>query len=272
MSKIKDQDPDFENKEEQAGEQNQISNEELLKKIEALSKELKEARENIRPQTASLDMSNPELLAKIVSEAVKAATASTKTFDETGFKYDDMRTKMYDPSQVDTDDALEEPKVFFSYSCGYVIVDDVKNGYPIPVPTRRPIVFAYHSGSRTGSGKEQNIINISKYVCYSKKEYDFLKAHKFYGVFFHETTKGVNSVDHQEASLIVRYSTMLRSEPASKIIAMAKENEVSLDGIGNDIDKMRVVVAVALAKKTQNAEARSKSITIDNEFKEMFMK
>ena len=238
----------------------------LMAKIEELSSQMAMMKSQGMPQVAAVD--NESLLKGLTD-------AFTKAIEKAGGKqesisYEELKYKTVTQGQINIEDVMETPVVFYAHNCGYLIVDDSKHGQSVRAPYK-PIMFEFHFNKLTGKGKEQDIINYSKYVCSSKLEYEFLKSHTFFNIIFFESRKDLEAVDYRMTQKVIKNMTSLKNMAPYKIIEVARQNGIDINGAADDLDKLRLTVATVLAKREMDSEGRNVRITEDEGIRETYL-
>jgi len=110
------------------------------------------------------------------------------------------------PGEFTNDDLLETPVAYFTYSesktlFGYTD-SRTRQLVDLPYGNERPIrfkkVYAYRKSSRTGKGDQ--VHKVARYVCYSKKEKQFLENHPYYEVSIFPSMESAEKIDPTFAS------------------------------------------------------------------------
>jgi hypothetical protein len=231
--------------------------EDLSKGSEAKTKEtpqvqsqeptMKEALELIQRLKAELDKknevnnSNSELIAALKT----LIPARQESVNE--IKYRSFR----DSADIDPNDVLEKPVTFYAYTSFYCIADDLVQGRSVLAPLG-PINFEHVSTSRNGNGRDTSLVLVSRFICKSKKEYEFLKKHSMFNVMFFERSDINESVDIRFAQKISKINNMLANRPVYDVLQMARENGIQISG--DDMDrqdgqKIKMQVATVLAQR-----------------------
>lgn len=200
------------------------------------------------------EISNIEKILKTIKEST-----SDKSINSTGY----TRVEDIDPKDVLPED---EYITFFSPFTGYAIVDDKRKSHMVKLPFgKESIMFEYQWTKQRPQGKEIELINLSKYVCTSKREAEWLKQHSMYGVkFFVDTKKSINS-DMQKMSKVAKYITVLEKMGQSQIMNMYR-------AMGNepisDVHAMKIAIASERADAEIKQDRRSEEMVLRNKKKE----
>jgi len=234
-------DPEFTGKPQKKAQPQSSSNEELLlKQIQ----ELQERLSKIESQsTSSVD--------KLVS-AVDALTKNNQSTSNGG--------RSYEP--IDPDDYTEQPTVFFAFSSGFIVADDVRKGSIVFPPTndsRGIIEFKYDSTRRKQNGKETIIVNMCRFDCHSKKLSKWLQDHSQHGIRFFSNINFsvVDEGMNEKAVLMAKYSTAYNNMTVNSVVSECvkmgidphPEKEVMVSRLVN-------MKADAELKRTQEASKR----------------
>lgn len=201
----------------------------LLQKISELEKKVNQ------PQSTSSDTS-------ALRDLVEALKGTTQ--DSSGYKFEN---NYLSNTLIDEADVLPEDEwvTFISNTVGYVIVDDLRNGIPVRVPYGK-IEFKFDSAKEVKNGKESDIFNISKYVCKSRKELEFLKKHSGYNFFHFENIKGAKSINAQKAIKMQTVFKSLQSLGQHQLVTLARQHNIE---IPEDIFSLRGEIAFKIVEE-----------------------
>ncbi len=123
-----------------------------------------------------------------VAQLIRASRDEDNALGSAGI----IREEDIDPEDyLDTEHAIS----FFAPTAGFLIVDDIRSGRVIATPYKNPIWFDYAGEERVGDGKSMTLNVYSQYLCRSKKESDWLKAHRHFGIIFFEDMKKALNMD-----------------------------------------------------------------------------
>lgn len=203
--------------------------------------------------------SSPTGSAELVEMLAKALDKNNSKVE----KFD--KAKYHDP---EPGDLLEKSVVFWSQGFQYVIGDDRKNGRAIPAPLG-VVDFKADSSKRRQVGKEQHMLIMSKHICQSKKELEFLRNHTMFGIRFFEKLDDIESVDVRYASLIAKYAQGLRNMDAVRVFDQARQLQIPIST--DNPDTMRVILAQHYAKQDVAASEEALKTNIRKEKKELLL-
>lgn len=227
------------------------------KEFSDLINRLKKLEEDKSPGITEVNKQNLDvesLVAKVVA-AVRAADNSGPVNPYTNV----------DPSVIDEDDILKEPVVFYAHKCGYVITSDMKHGRSIGTPYGAPIIFMYHGSKWVNKGKEQDIINLSTYVCKSKKELEFLRKFTYFGSLIFEDAKSATGIDARKATKMAKFIKSVENLDHYRLVAIARDKGLPME---KDIQSMRLIVATAYAEEELRKEEAETQVRVVNSVKE----
>lgn len=152
---------------------------------------------------------------------------------------------------IDVDDMLEHPVVFFAHKAGYVIVDDTRRGVKQNNPYhKRAIVFKYVFTKRIWHGKEQDIEHLCQYVCKSKKEAEWLRGHSQFGITFFDKMDANISQNAELAVIASKYMNRVRDMDAHQVRKISQDLGIS---VSQDTMEQRQVLAVYYAEEEVKA-------------------
>lgn len=239
---------DAENKEKKvisAAKTGQDINTLLMQQLKEMQKEITELKSKGMPPAIAGGV-NDDQFAKLL-------TALTKAIKE---KPDneklDISKGFIDPADIDPNDFLENGQQFFANTTGYVIVDDIRQGFPVSTPFKNIIIFRYQATQRIkGNGKEEQLQNFSTYVSHSKKEVQWLRDHRYFGVAFFETAAQALNTDVKIAQRMLKFMTAINSMGNYDLMRRAKEYGLPTT---NDTKTLRVLLATKLAENEELSE------------------
>lgn len=246
--------------EEQSGEEKpsenmvEISKKDFSELMDRLKK-LEETKQSGITELPSQNLNTADLVAKIVAEIRKA--------DKSGPVNPYVNV---DPSIIDEQDILKEPVVFYAHKCGYVITSDLKQGRSVGTPYGNPIIFNFHASKRiTGGGKEQDLINLSTYVCKSKAELEFLQKFTYFGSLIFEDAATATGIDAKKAAKMAKFIKATEHMDAYSLQKISRERGLPMM---KDIQQMRLIVATSFAEDELRKEEEETRIRVTNSVKE----
>lgn len=203
----------------------------------------------------SAQAQNVVLTQEVLLEMIKAAGKGNK--DDmakmiqglaTAINPDAPREVNYNEQEIDKDDYMESPILFYTHISRYVIVAEKRYGRSV-LPPLGNIKFDLHAKMMTGEGRDKKQRFISMYPCYLKTIYKFLKSSPQLGIMFHESINGVMSMDvHQSQRLLNAMNTL------SGMNEQQVRNRASQEGIPDsfvdDYEAIRHKTIERIASKT----------------------
>ncbi len=175
-----------------------------------------------------------------------------------------------DEKDIDPKDFDAKGVNFCACSTGYLIVDDVRQGFPVPTPFGNAIFFKFNGQvvSRDMEGK-QVLNTFCSYESKSKKEQEWLRSHRYFGLKFFESAKEALSVDAMRAQKLMKYVDNLMSQDSYSIVAQAKQYNVP---ISEDVRTMRFLLANKMLDATEGVqESATTRILKEKLEEELFM-
>lgn len=150
--------------------------------------------------------------------------------------------------EIDPDDFLDEPVLFFKFSHSHTIFDDVRFNKPIFTPYKTPIKFhnSQYSVKQGPTRFDQSTIAICTARVRSKKEVEWLRKHSEYNVTFFEEIQKAQSMNSVLAAKLVQANNMCMNMTQSEVIHRAKIEGIQ---ISKDVDQMKRDLVQSLAKK-----------------------
>ena len=182
-------------------------------------------------------------------------------------KYSSEGNNYITEDEIDPNDHLEEGVRFYSHSGGYFIIDDKRNGHPVPTPFRNVITFNHLSTTRSGEGKNIKVENVSMYVSSSKKEVEWLKNSSFYGKHIFSDFQIAKSSHAKLASAINRILGGVRTMDKNSFFTSCKAMNIPMS---RDLESMRLQYVQIMAEKEVQAQEeqslfRAKNALIERE-------
>lgn len=237
----------------------EISSEKLLELVTKLSSRIEDLEQQNK-DLLDLKSSNKGLdtngLAELIKEVKKGNLEQSETRNP---------LRYYSPEEIDPDDVLQEPVIFYAYGYGYVITDNRINGKPVLTPFGQPIFFMHQATQKVGSGKHVELHSYCTYPSWSKKEVEWLRKHNRFGIHFFETAKEAMDVNSDVAARITKHLNAINGLEPAQIVNMYRKK-----GLPNttDIVKMKNSLALEAVKEEVQNERSSQ----EKYFKDVFDK
>jgi hypothetical protein len=242
--------------EEKTGKEEKIpvSQDKLYEMVLQLQKELKESQSSKTPQAAW----NPEDVAKLVAETIKATNQNKDSID---VNYE----RGIDESQIPADDYLgvKGGITFFAPCGGYVIADDIRKGQRVLLPYGKKFVFFENPAvTKIQKGKYEELLVISKYTSFSKKEVEWLRKHRLFGFKFHESIGQTVNADVVRMQKLARIMGNVQNYDIADLLKHATTYKVP---VSEDYDSVRHGLATALLEREEAVDAEIRTRTfLDN--------
>lgn len=157
------------------------------------------------------------------AQELAKAIATAEQYKVGNKVYRDIRD--IDPADYDANGA-----VFTSYGNGYLIVDDIRNGFPVTTPYGRLFKFRFQASKITKIGKVESYSSYCAFKTNSKKEIDWLRKHTRYNIEFFENTNLAISVNAMKAGIASRIYRAISSLDQPQILERAKSYGIPLGG------------------------------------------
>lgn len=213
------------------------------------NKKTQEAASVVMPEVPKGAMSQQQMI-----EAFAAAIRLNTKGDEMVSPYHYIR-----PEDIDKDDFDKDGILFHSYSAGYLIVDDKRNGHSVKTPYGNQIMFIHQGTKKTrdASGKFDVVNLYASYRSHSKKEIQWLRDHTLYGLMFHEDASLALNADVVMAQRLMKHVTAIESMDASAFHRACEENKVPATA---DIKAMKMALAYKVAQREVEEEENNREI------------
>lgn len=162
--------------------------------------------------------------------------------------------KFAEHEEFDPTDVLAEPVIFFTYSIGFGIMDDSKNGRPISTPYKRPIHFVHLFRYEKMGRHRKEYINISTAKITSKKEAEWMRKHSLFNIKFFEDICKVKDIDVFMQDKLVEANYEVGRLSDHEVVSRARvEKEITMTA---DISQMRKELIFVIAKKRLEQSGR----------------
>jgi hypothetical protein len=122
---------------------------------------------------------------------------------------------------IDPDDVLSTPAIFFSYTVSTRVWDDVRHGRTIKPPYG--VVIKFHNTERTVeklSSFEMKYTNTCHAIIWSKKQADFIRNHSLFGIKYFEYKSQSKLVTSQEQEFIQAAWQQVHSLSDNQVVNM----------------------------------------------------
>ncbi len=129
-----------------------------------------------------------------------------------------------DQSEIDFDDVLKDPIIFFAWGFSTVIADDYVNGLTVQPPYGRAISFRHLYRMQTPNGK---FSSYSFCMVYSKKQADFLRNHSDFNVRIFESLNAASSVENEYMTHVIAANDKLKKMDGHALIMLARNKGVA---------------------------------------------
>tara|TARA_R110002020_G_scaffold220785_1_gene428732 strand:+ start:12644 stop:13462 length:819 start_codon:yes stop_codon:yes gene_type:complete len=160
--------------------------------------------------------------------------------------------RSYSEEEIDVEDYLETPAMFYCYSFSHICIGDTRFGHSVNTPYKRPVRFKplYRYKKPGTSRYNEEIVSMSCCIVRSKKEADWIRNHTLYGIRYFENTKDVQTIDRVFADRLVEMSNMLNGMSQFEVIERAKQEGVEVNA---DVDDVRKRLSYNLAEKAMKS-------------------
>ena len=232
-------------------------NKKLYDLVDKLSKkvdDLEQRNKDLEDLSSTKQGLPADALTEIIKEIRKGNTAEADVNNS---------LRYYRPEEIDVEDVLAEPTIFYAFGYGYVITDGKINGKPVKTPFGNNIFFMHQATQKVGSGKHIELHSYCTYPSYSKKEVEWLKQHNRFGIHFFETAKEAMDVNSDIASRITKHLNHINNLEPGQIV-----NQYRQKGLPNttDVNRMKNALALEAVKEEINSERSNQ----EKYFKDIF--
>lgn len=159
---------------------------------------------------------------------------------------------------IDRDDLMTTPSLFFAYSYAYTVWDDKKFGRTINAPYGAPIKFKMIQRTVDRAiPRSPKFVTVSSTVVYSKKVYNFLKEHSLLGIKFFESANEVRELTASLAEMISIAYGSVQNYTEQEVIVHCRAETITIDT--QDVQELRRRLSLKRAKRMmQDGEHKNK--------------
>lgn len=164
-----------------------------------------------------------------------------------------------DITQIDPEDVLSVPDVFFAHSVSYSIFDDRRNGITVSTPYKRSFKFkkVIRTVTTVPGSRTPVYMSISAAIVNSKKEADWLRGHSLFGIKFFEKLGDSKDISAEMQDKLVTAWNIISSFDEHSIIQRCAREGITVDTM--DMTEMRRRLAKKMASNMlKDAQARSR--------------
>lgn len=232
---------------------NEMSLPEIHSAMRKELEEIKKIKENLLSQQQVAQQSiGVKEIAEIAREVAKGMRQDNPL---------DLKEEPDDPEDFDKDGVI-----FYAFQYYLPIADDVRKGVTVFPPKRgtnssRIIEFMPDSAKRVRNGRQEDVINICKFVSKSKKLTEWMRADMRCGKIYFESISG-NAVQGNAtyARRMMQILQWAKTQSAGALVTKCQELGVVPV---TDIDEMRNNVAMKMSEKEFTRDANGAYIPIN---------
>ena len=158
---------------------------------------------------------------------------------------------------IDPEDFLEVPEMFFAHSVSYTLWDDKKFGQTIKTPYERPIKFKilYRTVDKS-IPRQPKYYNVCVAMIQSKKVRDFLLKHSLFNVKFFRTQKDGADVSATLAEKLSMHFNVVNQMTEQEVVGACMRENISVNT--TDASELRRRLAMQRAKRSLTSEEQQK--------------
>lgn len=159
--------------------------------------------------------------------------------------------------QIDRDDILDKPAIFFCYSSNFFLIDDSRNGQVIQSPYNCVIKFhTILSRIDNLANGEQKRVTVCQARVFSKKEAEWLRNHTVFGSRFHEDQDSAERISPEFALKLTSAQQMISNYGYNQVIDACKALGIP---VSQDVSSMRSELIMRYANDLVTEELRFKA-------------
>lgn len=236
-------------------EQESIENAQLRKMIATLTEKMEKIEADNANRSINVPI-NAGMSGDDIAKIVKAAISKEKEIDyNSGIDEVDIPVEDFDEIGVR----------FCAPFTGYVISDDKRKGHRVVLPYgKKQVFFEYQAARRVMQGRFEAIAPYSAYTSHSKKEIEWLKAHRLYNIFFYESATMAANSDVMRMQKLARIMTVLQNYDFLELIRVCGQYGVAK---GEDAAVMRSHLAFEMVEREIESEKNAAQKSLDETFK-----
>lgn len=192
-----------------------------------------------------------EAMARVFAESVKAILDEKSVDTSMDRKFDNF-------DRIDQNDILDPPVSLYSPFANYIIIDDMKDGQRVVLPygmEKLVFKFEYSKKLPRGDKREEQLMNISKYICRSKKILEWLKSSSFWNVFIFEGNSGAVNADTALVVDIVRLSQAVRKMGQAEVIRQLQGANLPVDMNNPEANTLTLLTHMAQMRHKESLKA-----------------
>lgn len=163
-------------------------------------------------------------------------------------------------SNIDPDDVLTVPAMFFSYSFKYAIYDDVRNGRPVAIPVGIVKFNPVHRSVQGGGRYSPAYSNLSIALVWSKKQVEWLKQHSLFGTYFFENRDGGKNMTPDEQEVRAKAYSSVQSLQGHQLRARCVNEGIKIDSL--DEQGLRAKLVDKITKQLMEENTRIKESNV----------
>jgi hypothetical protein len=155
-------------------------------------------------------------------------------------------------AEIDRNDYLAEPVMFFTYKNYYSIHSETRYSHEEKTPYGRPIVFQNVTGHITGNPRGgKQTVQISAAQIQTKKELEWMRSSPKFNVVFFEKMKDVMDIDPVRATHLAQAMAEISSLSEFQVTQRAAAQGIQM---GTDVEQMRRKLIEKMAKESMDME------------------
>lgn len=201
---------------------------------------------------------NSDELAKAIKQLADV-TAESNTGD---MRF--LGSRPIDSVQIDRDDVLSVPDIFFSNSVSFAIYDDKRAGHTIKTPYGRS--FKFKTTTRVidkTSSRSPVYTSLSAVVISSKKESQWLRSHTLFGIKFFEKKSDGKDINLEMQDKIVNSWAMVSQFEDHYVMQRCMSEGIAVDT--DDISQLRRRLAFKIAQNMISSDKKRRDEIVKNQ-------
>lgn len=201
---------------------------------------------------SSAEISNKELIQSIKEmTATMSRTSGVRIIGATPI----------DAKDIDPDDVLTFPAVFFAHSIKYSIYDDIRGGRVVTPPYGGAFRFKKIERSVDASNaRRPSYVSVSACLVYSKKEREWLVNHSHFGIKFFENTAQSRAITNEKQEALAHAMAAVSRYDDHQIISSCINEKVAVDTSDVSILRRRLIEKRAESFEKSLATIRKKPL------------
>lgn len=165
-----------------------------------------------------------------------------------------------DQSEIEVEDILEKPAVFFAWGFSTVIADDFVGGVTIQPPYGKAIPFNHLYRMPTGQRGSGKYASYSYAVIYSKKQCEFLRKHSDFGIRIFERLTDAKAHENDYMNYIITANDEIKRMSPHQMLMAARNLNIQITSMDMAVIKGELLKKMAESKALEMGKRLSHTL------------